>query len=75
MRSATLRYLSESDERYYKRFTKKRLRTREVFKEIEYVKFNILPSEQDEALVRKLSDWYVQEFKNTKIDFFILLNE
>jgi len=46
----------------------------EASKKIEYVTFNILPSEQDEALVRKWSNDMYQEFKNTKNDSLFLMN-
>tara|TARA_R110002049_G_scaffold242042_4_gene415869 strand:- start:2268 stop:4340 length:2073 start_codon:yes stop_codon:yes gene_type:complete len=46
----------------------------EASKKIEYVPFNISPSEADIALVRKWSNEMYQEFKNTKNDSLFLVN-
>lgn len=43
-------------------------------KKIEYVPFNLAPSEADIALVRKWSNEMYQEFKNTKNDSLFLIN-
>ena len=46
----------------------------EASKKIEYITFNIQPSEQDEELVRKWANDMYHEFKNTKNDSLFLMN-
>lgn len=46
----------------------------EPSRKIEYVMFNILPSEKDEALVRKWANDMYQEFKATKNDSLFVAN-